>query len=565
MSSTEHLAAGSLEEIGRRDHEVTSEYRIFGPPGTGKTTNLTRQIRRAVERYGADSVLVTSFSRTAAAELAGRDLPIENDRVGTLHSHCWHALGGPEIAEANVDEWNRDNPSLPITPARKQHKLDGEESVDEDAEAEKDGDTELQRLSRFRGLMLPPELWPKTVAEFAQRWTEYKRENGLLDFTDLIEISLRDIALAPHNPSVIFADEAQDLNRMQLSLVRKWGERGNYFIVAGDDDQTIYAFTGATPDAFLDPDIPDDHKIILKQSYRVPRAVHRFAESLIHQVTRRQEKEYLPRPEDGSLDRLSRDGYKRPEFAILGSAVEHLEQGKTVMLLTACAYMLKPLVAVLRKQGIPFHNPYRKSNGYWNPLRAGKRGSTVGRILALLAGHPDYGDGHHPWTHGELAIWAEVLQAKGILRHGAKKKLGQYDIAQTATVERLDEIFEPAALESLMVAWDGSYRDLLEWWRMRLTADVGARVQFPAQVAAIRGPGGLAQTPQVMVGTIHSVKGGQADVVYLFPDLSQAGDAQYARGGAARDSVIRQFYVGSTRAREKLYICGRESALAVSL
>ena len=29
--------------------------------------------------------------------------------------------------------------------------------------------------------------------------------------------------------------------------------------------------------------------------------------------------------------------------------------------------------------------------------------------------------------------------------------------------------------------------------------------------------------------------------------------------------VIRQFYVGSTRAREKLYICGRESALAVSL
>ena len=73
---------------------------------------------------------------------------------------------------------------------------------------------------------------------------------------------------------MIFADEAQDLNRMQLSLVRKWGDRAEYFIVAGDDDQTIYAFTGATPEAFLDPDIPDDHKIILKQSYRVPRAVH---------------------------------------------------------------------------------------------------------------------------------------------------------------------------------------------------------------------------------------------------------------------------------------------------
>jgi len=84
---------GTLEEIGRRDHEVTSEYRIYGPPGTGKTTSLTRQIQRAVEKFGADAVLVTSFSRAAAAELTGRDLPIAGERVGTLHSHCYHAAG----------------------------------------------------------------------------------------------------------------------------------------------------------------------------------------------------------------------------------------------------------------------------------------------------------------------------------------------------------------------------------------------------------------------------------------------------------------------------------------
>ncbi|HLC43382.1 MAG TPA: UvrD-helicase domain-containing protein, partial [Methylomirabilota bacterium] len=102
---TNEQTSGTLEGIGQQDHSATSEYRIFGPPGTGKTTNLTRQIRRAVDRFGADSVLVTSFSRAAAAELAGRDLPISPDRIGTLHSHCYHALGAPEIAETHVSEW----------------------------------------------------------------------------------------------------------------------------------------------------------------------------------------------------------------------------------------------------------------------------------------------------------------------------------------------------------------------------------------------------------------------------------------------------------------------------
>jgi superfamily I DNA/RNA helicase len=558
-------ATGTLEAIGQQDHNVTSEYRIFGPPGTGKTTNVTRQIRRAVDRYGPEGVLVTSFSRAAATELAGRDLPIAGDRVGTLHSHCWHALGGPEIAESQVDEWNRDNPHLAITPVKKQGKLDGEEAAEEDDGTAKAGDELLQQLNRFRGMMCDRRLWPATLIEFERRWSEYKRENGLLDFTDLIDVCLRDVHAAPKAPSVIFADEAQDLNAMQLNLVRKWGNRAEYFIIAGDDDQTIYAFTGATPDAFLDPDIPDDHKIILKQSYRVPRAVHGLADTLIHQVARRQEKVYLPRAEQGEVVRLTYGTYQSPDAFILNSAMEHLDRGKSVMFLTACSYMLKPLVSALRKNAVPFHNPYRKSNGAWNPLRFGKRGSTPSRILSLLVAHPDYGVEHRPWTHGDLALWAEWLQSKGILKHGAKKRLAAYTAESEATYEHLEEIFETAALESLVAAYGRGSCDLLDWWRSRVTADVHQRVQFPVEIAARRGAQALFETPRVVLGTIHSVKGGQADVVYLFPDLSQAGDAQYRRDGAPHDSVVRVFYVGATRARETLYICQRASGMAIGI
>ncbi|MFZ5926325.1 MAG: UvrD-helicase domain-containing protein [Acidobacteriota bacterium] len=542
---------------------MTAEYRIFGPPGTGKTTNLSRQIRRAVERFGAHSVLVTSFSRAAAAELAGRDLPISAEQIGTLHSHCYHALGAPAIAEANVDEWNRENPHLAITPVNKQGRLDGEKGTEDDEE-QKDGDHWLRELNRFRGMMIPPEWWPVNVRHFASRWQQYKEAHGLMDFCDLIETCYRNVATAPKRPEVIFVDEAQDLSPLQMALIRKWGEQAQYFVVVGDEDQLLYSWCGCVPESLLDPPLPPDRIIILKQSYRVPRAVHTAANRLIRQVTRRQEKPYLPRPADG-VSTYAGGTWRSPEYAILKAAIEHLERGQTVMFLASCSYMLRPVIQVLRKNGIAFHNPYRKANGLWNPLRVGRRGSAASRILALLVAHPEFGEGHRPWTHGDLALWAEWLCSKGILKRGLKSEIEGANPAEVVTIETLDQVFEASALEELLSCFEGDYRRLLDWWRRRLNASVAKRVEFPADIAMARGPQALLETPRVIVGTIHSVKGGEADVVFLFPDLSQAGDAAYQRFGPPRDAVIRTFYVGMTRAREVLYIADKASAMAAAL
>jgi DNA helicase-2/ATP-dependent DNA helicase PcrA len=552
-----------IHEIAEAGPEETREFRIFGPPGTGKTTNLSRQIRRAVERFGAESVLVTSFSRAAAAELTGRDLPISADRIGTLHSHCYHALGAPAIAEANVDEWNRENPHLAITPAEKQDRLDGEEGVEED-DQHKDGDLWLQELNRFRGMLIPPEWWPVNVRSFAARWQQYKDAHGLVDFCDLIDTCYRDVPAAPKRPEVIFVDEAQDLCPLQMALIRKWGRHARYFVVVGDEDQILYSWCGCVPESLIDPPLPQDRLIILKQSYRVPRAVHAAANRLIRQVTRRQEKPYLPRPADG-LSTYAAGTWRSPEYGILKAAIEHLERGQTVMFLASCAYMLRPVIQVLRKNGIPFHNPYRKANGLWNPLRIGRRGSAAGRLLALLVAHPDFGEQHRPWTHGDLVLWTEWLCSKGILERGMKDEIRRAAETEPVTIQTLDRVFEQGALEELLECFDGDYRKLLDWWRRRLNASVAKRVEFPAEIAAARGPQALLETPKVIVGTIHSVKGGEADVVLLFPDLSQAGDAAYQRFGPPRDAVIRTFYVGMTRAREALYIAEKASAMAASL
>lgn len=59
----------------------TKEHRLFGPPGTGKTTALQHNIQSLVEHHGSDSIVVCSFSKAAATELVSRDLPIEFEEI----------------------------------------------------------------------------------------------------------------------------------------------------------------------------------------------------------------------------------------------------------------------------------------------------------------------------------------------------------------------------------------------------------------------------------------------------------------------------------------------------
>jgi len=101
---------------------------------------------------------------------------------------------------------------------------------------------------------------------------------------------------------------------------------------------------------------------------------------------------------------MSSGSYKAPEYCILASAMKHLESGQKVMFLASCSYMLQPMIQVLRKNGIPFHNPYRKANGFWNPSASGDERHLEGfshcsrpipsmakALMAGLAGHRTLG------------------------------------------------------------------------------------------------------------------------------------------------------------------------------
>lgn len=525
---------------------LTTEFRVTGPPGTGKTTFLARQVESDVARYGEERIVIASLTRAAAAEIGARvDLP--RQQVGTLHSLCFHLLGKPELTEKHLKEWNESHPD-DVLSTEKTGSID---EPDADARGET-GETEADRLrgryDLYRAREYPREFWPSDVEYFAGIWEDWKRREYLMDFTDLI-VQAGAYEHAPGAPSVLMVDECQDQSKIEMRLIRQWGQHVERLYVVGDPDQAIFTWRGADPSVFQYPPAPAERRRVLSQSYRVPEAVHAQAMEWIRQIDDRDDVRYEPRPAPGFVEH-SRATFKRPE-EVADQIEECIVAGASAMALASCGYMLYPLIKVLRDRAIPFHNPYRRINGRWNPLSRSSERKTglVDRLLAFLRPDPQvWGESAREWNAHDLKLWAHLLRAEGVFLRGAKTQVAALEDRQRLTSEMLAGWFEP---EALLALW----RLSVPWFADHMLTKPRETAEYTLCVLEERGAVALMEPPKVTVGTIHSVKGGQSDVVFLFPDLSQQGAENYHTPGDGFDAVVRLFYVALTRAHEGVVHC----------
>ena len=525
---------------------------------TGKTTYLANRIKKSSEVYGPANIMVASFTRAAAAEIASRGIAIPRENVGTLHALCYRALGGWKVAEELLPDWN--------TRYKKWALSTGVRSMDDPSEmaGATEGDLLMQRLEVLRAKMIPLDLYPDNVLFFRNQWEAWKKEQGCIDFTDMIEIAHRDLEFAPGNPAIGIFDEVQDFTPLELALIRKWAQNMTAVVLAGDDDQCLYSFKGADPAVFFEYNVPEENRMVLSQSYRVPRAVQELAERFIRRAKKRKEKVYLPRAADGEVRRLVGANFKVPEV-LLADMDRYLAEGKRVMVLASCSYMLDPLKRLLRERGYPFHNPYRKKRGDWNPLerRGGNGKSTIDRMFAYLLPSIEYtGDTSRPWTIADLKKWAELVAAKDIFIRGRKSLL------EIMSEDDLPDDFLSTADLSEYLTEAGLVGAMSMDPRWLLDHAVSARrsaLEYPVRVLERYGRAAFERDPQIVLGTIHSVKGGEADVVYVYPDLSMLAMQNYLASQAGVDAVVRQFYVAMTRARESLVLCGPATRMFVKI
>lgn len=547
--------------------EYRGHYVIIGPPGTGKTTMIARQVRAIMEKaansgywlQGECPVLVLSLTRAAAAEAAGRDMKLPREAVGTLHAMCYRALGFPRlITRAHLDQWNRLNPHYSIF-------MDPFEPVSEMTEMpEGYGSTVMMEYDRMRHAMVGRDRWPNHVLTFATAWESWKKTEGIIDFTDMI-------ANAPERPPmgarIIICDEAQDLSALETRVIQRWSSDGA-LIAVGDPWQSLYAWRGADP-SWLTAALDDPQRCrVLSQSYRVPKAVHRAATRWATRLSDYKPIEYQPKDETGHCLHRPNIVLSLP-YTVVNELPPLLQRGDTVMIAATCEYMIRGVVSELRDRGLPFANPWRLANRAWNPLKTssahgrkrsdGEQLTTADRLRLFL--RPPIEE-NRTWTVGETLPWIERIKSAGTLYYGSKiaiQRLCVQDPQVPVDFEFFSRYMETAALSEL---WRAAFEErdpikMIQWMSQRLSS-VGSWHQLHRYMERmIRAGHKPWEEPRLFIGTIHSFKGAEADHVYLFPDISAAARESWELGHPQeKDAIVRAFYVGMTRARKSLTLCG---------
>lgn len=522
---------------------MSNTFHIYGPPGTGKTRYLANEASKLSQGVGGStSVLICSLTRAAAKEIAGRGTYVNEDMIGTLHAHAFRALGQPEMVTKHIAEWNDHCGARHMM-------LSG--GHDDDMVGNTDGDKTMAECVVLRSKMVPVEHWTNArCIAFNKKWEEWKGDHDYFDFTDLIDRAIKDVEKPPGNPTVMIGDEAQDWSKLEATLFRDhWGKHAQTVKMSGDEDQTIFSWRGADPHIFSGHEIPKENETILEQSYRVPSAIHAKAISWIRQIKNRKDVIYLPKVgEVGEVRRKDSYIYRDPP-QMVREVLQHVKNNEEVMILGSCAYMLQAVIKELRLYGIPFHNPYRTTSHNWNPLNTSKdKVSTMDRLKAFL--HPDNDKGTNPdiWSKEAMQMWFPLLKSRGLLHTGTQKVVESGDFTPPNEVWGWGSFFKDSGVVDNLLNIDK------EWFLENIIPSKSKSVDYPLKIIE----NGLSECgPNVVVGTIHSVKGAEADHVYLFPDIA------YQASLGDRDEIIRLMYVGMTRAKQSLTLCGGSSNLSV--
>lgn len=514
---------------------------VLAGAGTGKTRSITYRIAQAVGQgvYEPEHILALTFTTKAAAEMAQRvtALNVSGVSARTFHSaalrqlqHFWPTVTGgllPDIQPTKAPLIARALETMRI-------------QVDQAVLRDLAGDIEWRKgqglsieeyvVARSkRSGTTPGGLSVEVLADVHERYEVQKDEARRIDFEDVLlatvgmletEKRVLDHVRAQYRAFVV--DEYQDVSPLQQRLLDLWvGDRRDITVV-GDASQTIYTFAGASAEFLLGfADRYDDALVVrLEKNYRSGPHIVALANDVMAgqrgalTLEATQGEAIAVVRHHASTDDQEAVFVAETVLALHDSGVDY---GDCAVLMRFGAQSLA-LENALRSHGISFR--VQGARSFFEEPHI-KRAVMEIRGAAV-AGVP-----------GDLSqVVADILFGIGLTsvapeHHGAERD--RFD--DLSALKALADQAEPGTTVS-------AFSETLQ-----------------ARLEAGDSPG----VGSLTLSTVHSAKGQEWPVVFLVGLAEGLFPISYAKTPSALEEERRLFYVGVTRARERLFLSFADS------
>ena len=319
---------------------------ILAGAGSGKTRVLTSRIAYLLEEKNVApySILAMTFTKKAANEMI--------ERVGTLLHHTqplwigtFHSIFAKILRwEAPAYQYSQDfviydtddqaqliksiMERMSLSPKTYSPKAIG--SVISKAKNGLIGPLEFEK--DVKGI------FEEIVAKIYPEYQAQLRRNQAFDFDDLITVPIH---IFNNHPEILekyqqrfrylLVDEYQDTNRAQYQLIHALARESKNLCVVGDDDQSIYGWRGADIRNILDfeKDFPETQVFRLEQNYRSTKNILTAAHSVVKNNKGRKEKQLWSDKENGELiDIFETEDERAESYKVVEKIREQVFQNK---------------------------------------------------------------------------------------------------------------------------------------------------------------------------------------------------------------------------------------------
>lgn len=315
---------------------------VLAGPGSGKTLVITQRTKTLIEHYGVNpsNILVITFTKAAATEMQerfdklmdGQKLPVS---FGTFHAVYFKIL--KYAFRYDAGNIIRDEQKIQFI-----KEIVAKTELEMDDEAEFISDI-LGEISMIKSEMITPEhYYSKSCPDdiFKNIFSEYEKKlhvANLIDFDDMLVLchqlltARTDILKAWQDKyQYILIDEFQDINKVQYEVIRMLAKPQDNLFIVGDDDQSIYRFRGAKPEIMLnfENDYPNAAKVVLDTNYRSSQEIVNASLRVIKNNQKRFPKEIKTiNPKGNPVQIAEFPGPEEENTMILNQIIDYTNQG----------------------------------------------------------------------------------------------------------------------------------------------------------------------------------------------------------------------------------------------